>query len=251
MASPGTSPLRFREHRQHTFYMLGLLLLAGCTGGDFGRIRPSLVTADTHSWIGTQAAASAGLPASGYGLTDDERELRDLAYPLIEPPFDRNRWYSILGEYGAARAFPGGFPEFDHTAYGRELMARHYRSPTARYAQLNQDVRNDLTRIGPFLRTAARIADMDKKREQSLAYIPSLNEEERAHALNRVAENQLIVEWVRHSLNERAAGYRFALERLVISYPSPMAVDAERSLNLLRRQIGENQRVAAKLPARK
>jgi len=63
-------------------------------------------------------------------------------------------------------------------------------------------------------------------------------------ALNRIAENQLIVEWVRRSLNERAAGYRFALERLVISYPSPMAVDTERSLNHLRRQVGENQRVA-------
>ncbi len=225
------------------------MLLAGCTNGDFGRVRPSLVTADTHSWIGTQAAASAGLPSSGYGLTDDERELRDLAYPLIEPPFERNRWYSILGEYGAGRAFPTG--GVDPTSYGQELMTRYYRSPTARYAQLNQDIRNDLTRIGPFLRTAARVADMDKKREQSLDHIPSLSEEERALALNRVAENQIIVEWVRRSLNERAAGYRFALERLVISYPSPMAVDAERSLNLLRRQVGENQRVAAKLPARK
>ncbi len=116
---------------------------------------------------------------------------------------------------------------------------------------MNQDIRNDLTRIGPFLRTAARVADMDMKREPSLAYIPNLNEEERANALNRIAENQLIVEWVRRSLNERAAVYRFALERLVISYPSPMAVDTERSLNQLRRQIGENQRVAAERPARK
>jgi len=220
------------------------MLLAGCTNGDLGRVRPSLVSPDMHRWIGSEAAASAGLPASQYGLTDDERELRDFAYPLIEPPFDRSRWYSILREYGAARTLPVGSSEFDHTAYGRELMTRQYRSPTARYAQLNQDVRNDLTRIGPFLRTAARVADMDMKREQSLAYIPNLNEEERANALNRIAENQLIVEWVRRSLNERAAGYRFALERLVISYPSPMAVDTERSLNHLRRQVGENQRVA-------
>ncbi len=47
----------------------------------------------------TPTGSIGGTP-SGYRLTDDERELRDLAYPLIEAPFDRQRWYSILGEYG-------------------------------------------------------------------------------------------------------------------------------------------------------
>jgi hypothetical protein len=35
-----------------------------------------------------------------YYVTDDEKKMRDLAYPLIEPPYERQRWYSVLNEYG-------------------------------------------------------------------------------------------------------------------------------------------------------
>ena len=44
--------------------------------------------------------ASIGGTVFEFPLTDEERQLRDLAYPLIEPPYDRQRWYSVLGEYG-------------------------------------------------------------------------------------------------------------------------------------------------------
>ncbi len=72
-------------------------LLGGCApNGDFGRVRPELVNDDIHDWVGRDAAvASAGRPPH-IPLTDDERLLRDLAYPLIEPPYDRNRFDSVL-----------------------------------------------------------------------------------------------------------------------------------------------------------
>ena len=212
------------------------VLLAGCAEGDFGRIKSSFVTDDIHSWVGATAAASAGIPPSRYGLTDEERELRDLAYPLIEAPFDRHRWYSILGEYGlnGIRAMP-----FDRTAYARVLMTRGTRSPASRYELLLDDIRSDMVRIGPFFRTAARVSDLDTKRAQSLPYIPDLSEKERANAFSRMAENQLAVAWVQHSLHQRVDAYRFALGRLVVQYPSPMAVEVERTLNRLQLEIGE------------
>ena len=69
----------------------GFGLLAGCgTNTDFGRLRPSLVNDDAHAWMG---AATTGGPASNlawrHQITDEERTLRDLAYPLIE--LDRRR----------------------------------------------------------------------------------------------------------------------------------------------------------------
>lgn len=228
--------------------LLAFGLLTACAEGDLGRIKSSLVTDDIHAWIGTEAVASVGIPPSRYDLTDDERELRDLAYPLIEAPFDRQRWYSILGEYGLDRAFRA---HFDRTAYSRELMARPARSPASRYALLVEDVRNDIVRVGPFFRTAARVADLDGKRAQSLPYIADLSEEERADATSRIAENRLAIGWVQHSLNQRVEAYRYALERMVIAYPSPMAVEAEQVLNRLRREIGEIQLVAVKEPARR
>ena len=77
-----------------------MMLFAGCANGDFGRVRPSLVGDDMHAWVGREAPNRKNKPASQFPLTDAERQLRDLAYPLIAPPYDRQRWYSVLAEYG-------------------------------------------------------------------------------------------------------------------------------------------------------
>jgi len=57
------------------------LMLAGCSGGDFGRTRQDFLNDDMHRWIGAEATGSLGLHASQFQLTDGERQLRDLAYP--------------------------------------------------------------------------------------------------------------------------------------------------------------------------
>ena len=62
------------------------LALGGCSGGDFGRTRDDFRNDDMHSWLGVEATGSVGLKASQFQLTDGERQLRDQAYPLIEPP---------------------------------------------------------------------------------------------------------------------------------------------------------------------
>ena len=64
-------------------------LLTGCgTYGDFGRLRPIAGQRRTHAWMGPPRAAGDDL-AGKHQLTEEERTLRDLAYPLIEPPYDR------------------------------------------------------------------------------------------------------------------------------------------------------------------
>ena len=89
---------------RHVLILAGAALLAGCasggSGGDFGEVRADLVTDGIHDWVGPAAAVERHTSASTFKLTDDERELRDLAYPLIEPPYDRQQWYSVAGEYG-------------------------------------------------------------------------------------------------------------------------------------------------------
>lgn len=225
-------------------FLVALTLLAGCAEGDLGRIKSSLVTDDMHSWIGADAVGSIGVPPSRFGLTDDERVLRDLAYPLIEPPYDRQRWYSVLGEYGRLARIRKG--PFDRTAYSRQLMTRPARSATIRYALLLEDIRNDLVRIEPFFRVAGRVADMDGKRTQSLPYVRDLSPPALADAQSRIAENQLVVGWVQYSLHLRVDSYRYALEHLVIAYPSPEAVECERTLNRLALEIDRIPGVALK-----
>jgi hypothetical protein len=223
-----------------------LTLLGGCVNGDFGEVRPILVTDGIHDWIGSAAVAGQGVALSDFRLTDDERELRDLAFPLIQPPFDRQRWYSVLEEYGVIRPEQWTpWTRFDREVYLHKLLAIPYRSPSARYARLIDDIRNDTTRLAEFFETAARVIDMDRKREKSLAYVHGLSAYERSNALRRIHENRAIVEMVEASLLHRAAAYRFALEQLVVRTPYAQAADAEHSLDILRAGIAHYGREAA------
>jgi len=128
-----------------------------------------------------------------------------------------------------------------------------HRSSAARYNQLIDDMRNDIVRIEPFFSTARRVVDIDRRREQSMQFVADLSPAERISAQARVGENSLTIAWVHHSLTERCASYRYALEHLTVAEPQPVAAEAERILNELQQQIAGNQLVAlprlAALPA--
>src|SRR3954454_22585641 len=80
-------------------FILAGAALGGCSGGDFGRTRGDFRNDDMHRWLGAEATGSVGLKASAFQLSENERQLRDLAYPLIEPPHSRPAWKSVFGDY--------------------------------------------------------------------------------------------------------------------------------------------------------
>jgi hypothetical protein len=214
--------------------LLGVTL-GGCSGGDFGRTREDFRNDDMHRWIGFEATSSIGLHASQFQLTDNERLLRDLAYPLIEPPHSRPAWKSVFGDYSPLPSPWRRATSFDRTAYGRQLIDEPHRSDASRYAQLIEDVRNDLTRFEPFYAAAARVIDLDGKRNASMAQI-ELSPRERADAVARMEENTLVVQWVQQCLERRISSYRWALERLVIQAPDGAAAEADRLIGQLAAQ---------------
>jgi hypothetical protein len=218
--------------------------LGGCSGGDFGRTRQDFLNDDIHRWIGGEATSSVGLRASQFQLTDNERLLRDLAYPLIEPPHSRPAWKSVFGDYASLPSPWRQTPVFDRTAYGRTLIDEPHRSHSSRYAQLMEDVRDDITRFEPFFADAVRVIELDKKRNASLAHVSELSPRERADAVVRMQENSLIVQWVQQCLEQRIASYRWALERLVLQAPDHLAADADRLIGELAAQTA-NPPVAA------
>ena len=193
--------------------------LGGCSGGDFGRTRGDFRNDDMHRWLGAEATGSVGLTASQFQLTENERQLRDLAYPLIEPPHSRPAWKSVFGDY---QPLPSPWRQkvvFDRTTYGRALIDEPHRSHTSRYQQLIEDVRNDIVRFEPFFASAARVIELDRKRNASLKMVSELSPREQADAVARMEENTLIVQWVQQCLERRISSYRWALERLVIQTP--------------------------------
>ncbi|HKS17938.1 MAG TPA: hypothetical protein VJS63_01855 [Bradyrhizobium sp.] len=235
---PETFPIRVSGVRR-SFPALALFLtaaLGGCSGGDFGRTRQDMRSDDMHRWLGAEATGSVGLKASQFQLTDNERQLRDYAYPLIEPPLSRPAWKSVWGDY---KPLPSPWRQavvFDRTAYGRNLIDEPHRSHASRYAVLIEDVRNDITRFEPFYAAAARVLELDRKRSASLKMVSELSPREHADAIARMEENALIVQWVQQCLERRISSYRWALERLVIQAPDTIAADADRLIGELAAQ---------------
>jgi hypothetical protein len=227
---------RFSGARR-SFPALAILLigsaLAGCSGGDFFRTRADMRSDDMHRWMGKEATGSFGMKASQFQLTDNERLLRDLAYPLVEPPLSRPAWKSVWGDY---KPLPSPWRQnviFDRTMYGRNLIDEPHRSHTSRYSVLIDDVRNDITRFEPFYTTAARVIELDRRRNASLKLVSELSPRENADAIARMEENALIVQWVQQCLERRTSSYRWALERLVIQAPDSIAADADRLIKEL------------------
>lgn len=212
-----------------------LTLLAGCgVNGDFGEVNRTLVRDDIHDWIGRNRPADHLDALTEIQPTDDERQLRDLAYPLLEPPYNRNKETSVLGEYGLKRESLA--ESADKTMYYRHLTDVEGRSPASRYAQLVDDIRNDATRMPAFFEVAGRVIDMDAKRHKSLAFVTALSDVERNQANERMKENARVIAMVRTSLAQRAASYHYALERLVLTAPT--------------RDVGEADRLVADLEAK-
>lgn len=227
--------------------LLVSLSLGACSGGDFGRTRDDFLNDDMHRWIGSEATASVGLHPSQFQLSDEERQLRDLAYPLIEPPHSRPAWKSVFGDYQPIASPWRQAPVFDRTAYGRALIDEPHRSQMSRYQQLIEDVRGDITRFELFYATAIRVIDLDRKRDASLGHMSALSARERDDAVARMRENSLIVQWVQQCLEQRVSSYRWALERLVLQAPDNIASDADRLIGELAAQTA-NPPVAARPP---
>lgn len=237
---PGISHVTRTRREPPAFVPLSILLamsllLGGCSGGDFGRTREDFRNDDMHRWMGAEATGSIGLKPSQFQLTDGERQLRDQAYPLIEPPHSRPAWKTVFGDYQVIASPWRQKVIFDRTAYGRALIDEPHRSDASRYSQLIDDVRDDITRFEPFYSTAARVLDLDRKRKASLERVSLLSPRERADAVARMEENTLIVQWVQQCQERRISSYRWALERLVVQGPDNIAAEADRLINELSR----------------
>jgi hypothetical protein len=205
--------------------------------GDFDRPMPPVL----DGLLPKQLTLGPVTRVPGDPLTDAEEELRNRAYDLIRLPQRREEWKLILASARVAKALPPSVLWFDRKAYGSMLVGLPFRSEAGRYGRLLDDVASDMMLVGPFVVVACYVTDMDIRRGRSLAHVEGLTEWERDDALGRITENRMVIDWVRHSLQERHWSYRYAVERLVIASPSPAAVEAERLIERFRLQIADVQ----------
>jgi len=195
-------------------------------------------SATTCTTAGRDAVRAFGEPPSEFRTTDQERELRDRAYALIEPPYNRGRWDSVVREYGFKND-PERPKPFDKMEYLYKLHKVYRRSEASAYAQIVTDARNDVERLQPFFAVATRVTDMDRRRKEALLHVSNVKPREGANAMLRVNENATVIAWVCVALKQRIVSYRFALERLVIAVPALSAAEADRAIGYLATQLGQ------------
>jgi hypothetical protein len=209
-------------------YLLPFVASLACASDDFGRTRSTFYHEDMHKWVGAEATTSLGGQPSQFQLTDLERSLRDLAYYFIEPPHSHPAWKAVFGDYLTIPAPWRQSVVFDRTLYGRRMIDEPHRSQASAYGGLIEDVRNDGVMLDQFIPVAIKVNDLDIKRNKALGIVSELSPREYADAQARMRENVLVVQWVQQCLQQRVASYRWALDRLVIHAPDPMAADADR-----------------------
>jgi hypothetical protein len=208
--------------------------------GARGRFRrPRACVFNDNVLVGNTAAWIRGEPVSAAPFTDDERQLRDIAYAILMPPDERQTWERMLAEWHRTRLMPEHRTNPNPADYADLLLRTSYRSLTARHAKLIEDIRADSTRPAPFFTVAARVEEMDAVREKSIAQMWHVSPDEREHASIRIAENRMIVDWVQRRFMESLAGYQLPLDRLVVATPAPAAIEAERALAVLAQRINE------------
>jgi hypothetical protein len=95
--------------------------------------------------------------------------------------------------------------------------------------------------MDPFFTEARKVADLDRRRQTTMSQVASLSPPERFNADARIAENSLTIAWVHAALNQRCAGYRFAIERMAIAEPELAAGEADRLLTQLSQKIAANE----------
>jgi len=215
--------------------MLALMLAAtGCAPtGDYGRPRPNVLHDDIMPVAGEFAARLRGEPVSRFPHTDAEQDLRNQAWALVMPQLPQQRMDSFFAELRRTRLLSAASTPTDPTSYGRTLLRTSYASSDARFNRIAADAQIDRSNLLHFIATARVVAEDDRVRLGALANVIGTNTAERQNALARIDENRAIIAWVRQSILDRAAGYRYAYEHLLIATPSTQALAAERAVQAL------------------
>jgi hypothetical protein len=226
---------RARVGRWTALFVLGVAL-CGCLteNGDFGRPRPSAWNDSIFPRLGLASATLRGEPtAIHFKYTDDESELRDRAWRFIMPAHERSLFDRQVQEMARTRILPVASQSVDLSAYFFALRSEAFNSPASRYRRLGEDATADRQLLPRFRGNALRIIRADATRlatARASGLVPgsSLSEAEA-----RVAENVGIIVWVCERARYRLAGYRYALDNLVVEMPQDQAIPAERAIAAL------------------
>ena len=210
---------------QKALSLLILLALTGCyETGDFGRRKPGLFEGKKGPDL---------FPArfdSNYTWTEDETELRNRSVVLLYNPRP-----PTLPSIDPIERKNG----VDSQSYYSRIAGGRDQSVLQRYQRIILDIADDLELIPIEREVACRVIATDKVRVAAIKATKDLAEEEVMLAMERVAENDQLIDSVEASLPKRIDAYHYALTRLVAGSPDRKAIEVEQALRSLRAEVAK------------
>ena len=253
------------------------LALSSCSSrvGDLGRPESNSFAEGFMGGAGKLKAKMTGELVSDFNFTDEEKEMRNLAWNLIRPPHAKD-WISLnlwnffpsledvslhlLTETQIARLTPLIDMGFDPKRYYWALRADKYASHHVRYERVITDIEQDREAMAAFVPVAEKVMAMDNERMAALHRKVDMDPRELKNAYARVDENRRYVAWVWRAMKYRMTAYAYAIKKLEIETPSDRVADANKALQLLLADFeaqngtlasdGTNQAVNAPIPSR-
>ena len=215
--------------------MLPLLLSACATEpiGDFGRKDEPVFHDTIFAGAGDYTARGPRGPVSSFPMTDEENELRNVAWDLVRPPNGGGRWN---GDFNFTMQWSRVAPQawYDDGSNDFYMLMRNSGlvSHETYYELLTGQARSDASKLPMFRDVATRVGKADAARRGALNALYA-DEAMRHEAEARIAENGRLVAWVEDSMQYRIRAYRTALGRLMVEMPSTKAVEAESAIDAL------------------
>jgi hypothetical protein len=212
------------------------LLLGACVTepvGDFGRKDESVFHDTILAGAGDYAARGRGEPVSSFPMTDEENELRNVAWDLVRPPHGGGRWNSDFNfTLRWSRLAPQDWYGDGDNDFYMVMRNSGLVSHETYYELLAEQARSDASKLPLFRDVATRVGKADAARRGALNALYA-DGAMRGEAEQRVAENGRIVSWVEDSMQYRIRAYRTALGRLMVEMPSTKAVETESAIDAL------------------
>ncbi|MGD9868539.1 MAG: hypothetical protein AB7U38_11130 [Hyphomicrobiales bacterium] len=198
-------------------------LLGACSmEGDLGRPKPRLLFGS----IGEQWWTSDVPPVyrhSDFGLTPDEKEMRETAFRLRTLAF---------------KPRPIGISETTETSYADYLTAQGHTFGPSRMAKIDHDLHSDHLSLTLFGQAARRVLEQDRHRLGSMHQVrPYVSFLDKQNARARMQENHAFVEGTFQDMERKVMSYQYAIDRTRIETPGVTPVSVEGSLSHLRDRL--------------
>lgn len=182
-------------------------------------------------------------PVSVFNLSDQEQQMRDRIWRYLVAPHAFDWFQANVAELQRTRILPvSGKGLLKTDRYYLWLHRQQFASSRTRYSRIGDDVTVDIEMMPSAFASICAVLEIDRQRGVAANGLPDLDEQTRADAAARQAENRTQIGWFVAAVQNRYDSYGYALDHLLVETPHENAVAVNGLLSQLDVYVEQAQR---------